>query len=244
MDSISLGLTTKNHKSNCKKRSQEHFGTKTADFAPKKKENLRQRQCTCPCRHHSWMMMRDAPPAPSPPPSPSKTPTFWACWSVSRMGGAGVRSEIAGADYPHLDPPSSGAIFFGARQRKGDRGRPYDVPTPRLFSPPPHPLSSAIGAPTAPVAPARGRGGGKYEAPTPTQPPALSYATPVAPLTPTACQWGFGDGGLVTTLHPNLATLPKDLDRNSMGAVRDTLAWGDEERVKGCHSLLQSQGLL
>ena len=103
--------------------------------------------------------MGDTPPAPSPPPSPSKTPTFWAFWSVSRMGGAGVKGEMAGAITPTSIPLPLALFSSGRARRRGIEAGPtmfLHLDPPRSL---PCPPSSLRGAPGTPRRPLRGQGG-------------------------------------------------------------------------------------
>ena len=150
-------------------------------------------------------MMRDAP-GPIPPPSPSKTPTFWASWSVSRMGGAGVKGEIAGAITP-TSIPLPPVLFFAGRTR----GRGIKVgPTMFLHLDPPRPLpcphSSLRGAPGTPRRPLRGQGGGQVRGT--NSHPNHPYHLTQPPLLPSPPPPDGGDSGMGGWLQPFTLTSP------------------------------------
>ena len=183
----------------------------------------------CPRTRRSWIRMGDAPPAPSPPPSPSKTPTFWALWSVSRMGGAEVKGEIAGAITPTSIPLPPALFSSGRARRRGIKVGP----TMFLHLDPPRPLpcphSSATGAPIAPVAPLRGQGGGQVRGNNshPTT-HVLLMQPPLLPSPPLPDSGDLGNGGLVTTLHPYLPHRSQGLGLQFYGRRPGHLAerWG------------------
>ena len=190
--------------------------------------------------------MGDTPPAPSPPPSPSKTPTFWALWSVSRMGGAGVKGEIAGAITPTSIPLPLALFSSGRTRGRGIKVGPtmflhLDLPRPL-----PRPPSSAAGAPIAPVAPLRRRGGGGQVRGTNSHPTThVILCNPRCSPHPHCLSVGIRGWGVgYNPSPPTSPTAGKDSVCNSMGADRDTLHSGGEGGVEGCLTLSAKPGSL
>ena len=92
---------------------------------------------------------------------------------------------VLGTDYPPLHPPSPGALFFGARQGKGGRRRPYDAlvfPAPSPTSPPRCHARSWRGKATLGREAGAGAGAGPNAHPTTHE---LNLKTPIDAPTPT-----------------------------------------------------------